>query len=232
MTRLTPLLERNKQFARSYTPIPLRPPTAGVVILTCLDHWVDPAIVVGLRLGDAPVIRNAGGRVTQAVIDDLAYLAFLAQQMFGGQGARTRCSKWPSSITPSAARDGWPTLSSVTRPPRRPALPSPYSKPPRSATPMPASRPMSNGCSPHPRCRRGSVSPATSTTSALDASPPPSTLAFRHRARSWRLSPYGRACRYSGLSWHWLQPRDTGPGRARPLTQIRRDYQPLIARSW
>ena len=85
MTRMTPLLERNEQFARDYTPVPLGPPTAQVIVVTCLDHRVDPAIVLGLKLGDAPVIRNAGGRVTQAVIDDLAYLAFLAGQLFGGQ---------------------------------------------------------------------------------------------------------------------------------------------------
>jgi carbonic anhydrase len=85
MTRLTPLLERNEQFARTYTPVPLGPPAAQLVVVTCLDHRVDPAIVLGLRLGDAPVIRNAGGRVTKAVIDDLAYLAFLAGQLFGGQ---------------------------------------------------------------------------------------------------------------------------------------------------
>ena len=85
MTRLNPLLERNDQFARSYTPAPLGPPAAQTVIVTCLDHRVDPAIVLGLRLGDAPVIRNAGGRVTQAVIDDISYLAFLAEQLFGDQ---------------------------------------------------------------------------------------------------------------------------------------------------
>ena len=85
MTRMTPLLERNEQFARTYTPLALGPAAAQVVIVTCLDHRVDPAIVLGLRLGDAPVIRNAGGRVTQAVIDDLAYLAFLAEQLFAGQ---------------------------------------------------------------------------------------------------------------------------------------------------
>jgi carbonic anhydrase len=56
-----------------------------VLIVTCLDHRVDPAITLGLRLGDPPVIRNAGGRVTQAVIDDLAYLGYLAEQLFGGQ---------------------------------------------------------------------------------------------------------------------------------------------------
>ena len=87
MTRMTPLLERNEQFARTYTPVPLGLPAARLLVVTCLDHRVDPAIVLGLRLGDAPVIRNAGGRVTPAVIDDLAYLAFLAGEMFGGQDA-------------------------------------------------------------------------------------------------------------------------------------------------
>jgi len=87
MTKMTPLLERNEQFARTYTPAALGVPAQPVFIVTCLDHRVDPAIVFGLRLGDAPVIRNAGGRVTQAVIDDIAYLGFLAGQLFGDQAA-------------------------------------------------------------------------------------------------------------------------------------------------
>ena len=93
MTRMTPLLERNEQFARTYTPVPLGPPSAQVIVVTCLDHRVDPAITLGLRLGEAPVIRNAGGRVTQAVIDDLAYLAFLAGQLFAGQTRPPPCSR-------------------------------------------------------------------------------------------------------------------------------------------
>ena len=85
MTRMAPLLERNQRFARDYTPAALGVPAAQVVVVTCLDHRVNPAIVLGLQLGDAPVVRNAGGRVTQAVIDDLSYLAFLAGQLFAGQ---------------------------------------------------------------------------------------------------------------------------------------------------
>ena len=87
MTRMTPLLKRNEQFARTYTAAPLGPPAALVLVVTCLDHRVDPAITLRLQLGDAPVIRNAGGRVTPAVIDDIAYLAYLAGQLFGGQDA-------------------------------------------------------------------------------------------------------------------------------------------------
>jgi carbonic anhydrase len=89
MTRITPLLEHNERFAHDYTPVALGLPTAQTVIVTCLDHRVDPAIFLGLRLGDAPVIRNAGGRVTAAVIDDVAYLAFLAGQLFAGRGDGT-----------------------------------------------------------------------------------------------------------------------------------------------
>jgi carbonic anhydrase len=84
MTRMTSLLDRNEQFSRTYSPITRVLPTLEVVVLTCIDHRVDPAIVLGLELGDAPVIRNAGGRVTQAVIDDITYLSYLAEQLLGG----------------------------------------------------------------------------------------------------------------------------------------------------
>jgi carbonic anhydrase len=84
MTKMIPLLQRNEQFAAAYTPVPLGPPATQVVMVTCLDHRVDPAVIFGLQLGDAVVIRNTGGRVTPAVIDDIAFLAFLAGQLFSG----------------------------------------------------------------------------------------------------------------------------------------------------
>ena len=83
-SRMTPLLEHNEQFARTYAPAPLGLPAAQVIVIACLDHRVDPAITLGLRLGDAPVLRNAGGRVTQPVIEEIAYLAFLGRRLAGG----------------------------------------------------------------------------------------------------------------------------------------------------
>ena len=83
-SRMTPLLEHNEQFARTFTPVPLALPAAQVIVVTCLDHRVDPAITLGLELGDAPVLRNAGGRVTQPVIEEIAYLAFLGRRLAGG----------------------------------------------------------------------------------------------------------------------------------------------------
>ena len=90
MTRIGPLLERNGEFARTYTPATLGLPTSGLLVLTCLDHRVDPAIVLGLHLGETPVIRNAGGRVSQAVIDDIAYLTYLAEQLSGDSPSKSR----------------------------------------------------------------------------------------------------------------------------------------------
>jgi carbonic anhydrase len=89
-SRMSPLLEHNEQFARTYTPVPLGMPAAQVIVITCLDHRVDPAITLGLKLGDAPVLRNAGGRVTEAMIEEIAYLAYLGRRMSGGQVAGDR----------------------------------------------------------------------------------------------------------------------------------------------
>ena len=87
MTRLAPLIERNARLAADYTPVALAPPSSGAVILSCLDHRLPPELVLGLETGEAPVIRNAGGRVTPGVIQDLAFLAFLAEQLVGEAGA-------------------------------------------------------------------------------------------------------------------------------------------------
>ena len=51
MTRMTPLLGRNEQFARTYTPAALGLPTAQVVVVACLDHRVDLAVVHHTQCG-------------------------------------------------------------------------------------------------------------------------------------------------------------------------------------
>jgi carbonic anhydrase len=84
MSQMPALLQRNVQFTRTAQPLPLGLPRRQVVLLMCLDHRIDPAAVFGLEPGDAPVIRNAGGRVTSAVINDIAFLAFLAGRLRGG----------------------------------------------------------------------------------------------------------------------------------------------------
>lgn len=49
------------------------------VVVCCMDHRVDPADFLGLAPGEAVVIRNVGGRVTDAVVRDLAYLQLLCR---------------------------------------------------------------------------------------------------------------------------------------------------------
>jgi carbonic anhydrase len=81
MTNLAPLLERNRRFAATDTrqhapPLPFLP-HAGLFILCCMDCRVDPEEYLGLEFGEALVVRNTGGRVTSAVIQDIAYAGYL-----------------------------------------------------------------------------------------------------------------------------------------------------------
>lgn len=82
MSNFDALLERNRAFAatgayQGLTMLPAQP----VFVVTCLDPRVDPASFLGVGLGDAVVVRNAGGRVTEGVIDDVAYIGFLGGTM-------------------------------------------------------------------------------------------------------------------------------------------------------
>jgi carbonic anhydrase len=82
MSNLRPLLERNRAFAATGAHAGLAiMPRQQVFLVTCLDPRVDPAAFLGVELGDAPVIRNAGGRVTEAVINDIAFIGYLARTM-------------------------------------------------------------------------------------------------------------------------------------------------------
>jgi len=74
-------LERNEAFAatdaKSHVPdIPFIP-FQQVYALTCLDPRVEPAAFAGVRLGEAIVARNIGGRVTDSVVRDLAWICHL-----------------------------------------------------------------------------------------------------------------------------------------------------------
>jgi carbonic anhydrase len=66
------LLEANRSFAASFDG-QQRPaaPARRVAVVTCMDARIDPARALGLELGDAHVIRNAGGRATDDVIRSL-----------------------------------------------------------------------------------------------------------------------------------------------------------------
>ena len=82
----TDLIARNRAFAETFDKanLPIMP-ALNTVLLTCVDARVDPAHVLGLDLGEALVIRNTGGRVTRAVIEEIATLAALVSAMTEGR---------------------------------------------------------------------------------------------------------------------------------------------------
>lgn len=82
MAKVETLIERNRQFpdGGAFAPdLPLAPPSRTMV-LTCADARVDPAHVLGLEYGEVAVLRNVGGRVTPAALQNLAMLAGVAAQ--------------------------------------------------------------------------------------------------------------------------------------------------------
>jgi carbonic anhydrase len=56
-------------------------PNLRLFVITCLDPRVDPAQFLGLGLSDAMVLRNVGGRVTPEVINDVAFIGQLAENV-------------------------------------------------------------------------------------------------------------------------------------------------------
>jgi carbonic anhydrase len=77
-------LERNRAFAAAggHEGAVIFP-NLRLFVITCLDPRVDPAHILGLGLSDAVVLRNVGGRVTPEVINDVAFIAQLAEGMLG-----------------------------------------------------------------------------------------------------------------------------------------------------
>jgi carbonic anhydrase len=81
VTHLDALLAGNARFAatdlRERGPAIPFVPNRQLYLVTCIDPRVDPAAVFGLELGDAIVARTVGGRVTDDVLDDLAWIGHL-----------------------------------------------------------------------------------------------------------------------------------------------------------
>jgi carbonic anhydrase len=73
------LLANNASYAAAFTgPLPL-PPAKHVAVLACMDARLNVYAILGLSEGDAHVIRNAGGVVTDDEIRSLA----ISQRLLG-----------------------------------------------------------------------------------------------------------------------------------------------------
>ena len=80
MTQIDDLLSNAGRYAEGFGKgdLPM-PPARRVAVVACMDARLDPARVLGLEEGDAHVIRNAGGVVTDDEIRSLA----ISQRLLG-----------------------------------------------------------------------------------------------------------------------------------------------------
>ena len=80
MSTIDELLRNNEEYSKSFDKggLPL-PPAKKIAVVTCMDARLSPYVMLGLNEGDAHVIRNAGGVVTDDEIRSLA----ISQRLLG-----------------------------------------------------------------------------------------------------------------------------------------------------
>ena len=79
MSATDEMLANNQRYADGFTgPLPL-PPAKGVAVVACMDARLNVYAILGLEEGQAHVIRNAGGVVTDDGIRSLA----ISQRLLG-----------------------------------------------------------------------------------------------------------------------------------------------------
>jgi carbonic anhydrase len=80
MSSTDQLLTNNEEYVEGFDQgdLPL-PPAKKVAVLACMDARLDPARALGLREGDAHVIRNAGGVATEDALRSLV----ISQRLLG-----------------------------------------------------------------------------------------------------------------------------------------------------
>jgi carbonic anhydrase len=79
MSKTDEFLENNRHYAESFGgQLPL-PPSAGVAVVACMDARLNVYGILGLAEGQAHVIRNAGGVITDDEIRSLA----ISQRLLG-----------------------------------------------------------------------------------------------------------------------------------------------------
>src|SRR6516165_6379834 len=96
MNNLDSMLKRNKDFAAQQSAagtlmpsLPQALPNVRAIIIGCADMRVDPAHVLGIKPGEAVVIRNIGGRITPGLLEQLGLLGRIgdvAGEIAGGGG--------------------------------------------------------------------------------------------------------------------------------------------------
>jgi len=96
MSNLDDMLQRNKGFAAQQSAggtlmpsLPQAMPNVKAIIIGCADMRVDPAHVLGIKPGEAVVLRNIGGRISPGLLEQLGLLGRigeLVKEIPGGDG--------------------------------------------------------------------------------------------------------------------------------------------------
>jgi carbonic anhydrase len=74
------LQANNRRFGAAFTGGQLSStPARKLLVLTCMDARMDPLRILGLRDGDAHILRNAGGRASEDAIRSIV----ISQQLLG-----------------------------------------------------------------------------------------------------------------------------------------------------
>ncbi len=72
------VLRANAAYAQNFSPAGLDGRAARrLAVLTCIDSRIDPLAMLGLKSGDAKIVRNAGARVTDDVLTTLVVARYL-----------------------------------------------------------------------------------------------------------------------------------------------------------
>ena len=86
MNSLDSMLRRNKDFAARQSAagtlmpsLPQALPNVKAIVIGCADMRVDPADILGIKPGEAVVIRNIGGRITPGLLEQLGLLGRIGE---------------------------------------------------------------------------------------------------------------------------------------------------------
>ena len=80
MSAFDDVLASNETYAAAFVDTGMPGQAAkGLAVVTCMDSRIDPLRMLGLTYGDAKIMRNAGGRVT----DDVLRTLVLANHLLG-----------------------------------------------------------------------------------------------------------------------------------------------------
>jgi len=96
MNSLNSFLQRNKDFAAQQSSegtlmpsLPRALPNVKAIVIGCADMRVDPADILGIKPGEAVIMRNIGGRITPGLLEQLALLGRIGEvagEIPGGGG--------------------------------------------------------------------------------------------------------------------------------------------------